>query len=209
MLDHEGRTEGLSLDIHADFVDQVFLALSWCVLCPQNLAISEATSVSTHTSPVPFGRNTPALHTQCQMQCCSLQHAGLTSLTLRQVPDRFQQTVEDILATLECMHSLMCLHLRLPSPAAPVFSLARHSIISRKSIYPIFLPSSQIWFRQLSHSCLVLTSLREHELDSHVIPNTNLAIMLCSLRFFHKGLAGPNKPQSIQSLCMPRQRGWM
>ena len=113
MLDHEGRTEDLSLDIHADFVDQVFLALSWCVLCLQNLAISEATSVSTHTSPVPFGRNTPALHTQCQMQCCSLQHAGLTSLTLRQVPDRFQQTVEDILATLECMHSLMCLHLRL------------------------------------------------------------------------------------------------
>ncbi|KAN0097008.1 hypothetical protein V8E55_001454 [Tylopilus felleus] len=81
----------------------------------QNLEISLGSCSLESWSSVLFDGDTPSLHTlellHCPVPWFSLKLSSLTTLSLGHVPVQFQQSTEELLATLSCMQDLAHLYL--------------------------------------------------------------------------------------------------
>ncbi|KAF8557607.1 hypothetical protein OG21DRAFT_227770 [Imleria badia] len=142
MMGHSKRIQELILYLPELRTRQIFFKLSSCAPCLQNLDIFmfPTRRVASEWPSELFHGDAPVLRTleltHCPVPWYSLKLSGLTTLSLRDVPEPFIQNTEP--RRVVCKTSRVYTSL-VSFMTAQSVSLARRSMPSRGSICPIFL----------------------------------------------------------------------
>ncbi|KAF8559918.1 hypothetical protein OG21DRAFT_1492356 [Imleria badia] len=127
LMNHTHRIQELILRLPDARIHQILSRLSSPAPRLQNLKIwvFSVEDVASGWDSTLFHGETPVLRTlelsSCPVPWYSLKHSGLTTLSLHYVPCRFQQDMEEFLATLSCMQDLTCLYLGQALPGCREF----------------------------------------------------------------------------------------